>query len=418
MKNRVMIRLKSEVGMANSSSNNNFVYFDGVQLDPKYRSLINALQRDGITTLEQLRRTPLYLYILEKWLNPGKDTIAFLREFRSLTDDSMSALSTDVKWDDALGKRIPLRTLNAFPWASVCEKYKIETLYDLISLPVNRFTDFFPVQNEIGKFVEILRGLPLGWLNISDTVINNLRRNGILTIETLLSTGFAYLSHLPEMNDSLMNEILDSLKNISEAAAQYGNYKLTLSAQNQPLISFDEIGNVLWVYKYAVHNKNHDVIPATGIVASLDGDPIKININYCINCKKCFIGLNDYEFYRKRYNGALLGNIFFDDDVIPKGKRGFGDLAPESKLRLCGYNVNKQDDLPEFYRHRILGSVMDHGIMKKPEIQNHLSFLIEMRKNNPSMQLAIEKWSDDLDWVREYNINRQRRYLIRDVKKN
>lgn len=182
-------------------------------------------------------------------------------------------------------------------------------------------------------------------------------------------------------------------------------------------ISFDGAEHTLYICKGTIscRKNNHEIIPATGILVSLDKKPVKINVNYCSSCKKYFINLTEYKYYQERY-GALLGNYTFQGFTFPKGS-GFDNLAEESELHLCGYNVNMAENLSSQKRRLILENIMDRNIMSKPKIIEHLEFLITTREKLKNQEKAINKWEDDLEWVREFNINNQRRFLITDVKK-
>ena len=67
--------------------------------------------------------------------------------------------------------------------------------------------------------------------------------------------------------------------------------------------------------------------------------------------------MTEYKYYQERY-GALLGNYTFQGFTFPKGP-GFDNLAEESELHLCGYNVNMADNL-SWYILPILG-LEDHA---------------------------------------------------------
>ena len=60
---------------------------------------------------------------------------------------------------------------------------------------------------------------------------------------------------------------------------------------------------------------------------------------------------------------------------------------------------------------------MDRKILRKDEILNYLDFFINNSRNRSNMQLAVKKWSDDQNWVRNYNIDYQRTFFIGDIKR-
>lgn len=185
-------------------------------------------------------------------------------------------------------------------------------------------------------------------------------------------------------------------------------------------VSFDGAEHVLYICKGTItcRNNNHEIISSTGILASLSGKSIRININYCKVCKVYFISLTEYKYYKDLY-GVLLGNfsirqaIKYNESIE---SNGYDSLANESVLHLYGYSVNQMDDLSTWERRRILGNLMDREIVSKYRIIEHLQFFINNSKCRNNMKLANQKWSDDLEWVRSYNIDKQRKYIITTLK--
>ena len=46
-----------------------------------------------------------------------------------------------------------------------------------------------------------------------------------------------------------------------------------------------------------------------------------------------------------------------------------------------------------------------------------LQYFIKRSESNFNLFLAVQKWSEDLDWVRNYNIDTQRRFIISSIQK-
>lgn len=185
-------------------------------------------------------------------------------------------------------------------------------------------------------------------------------------------------------------------------------------------VSFDGAEHVLYICKGTItcRNSNHEIVPATGILASLSGRRIRININYCKVCKVYFISLTEYKYYKDLY-GVLLGNFLirqttkYDESIE---SNGYDSLADESILHIYGYSVNQIDGLSTWERRRILGNLMDREIVSKYRIIEYLQFFINNSKYRKNLKLANQKWTDDLEWVRAYNINKQRKYIITTLK--
>ena len=181
-------------------------------------------------------------------------------------------------------------------------------------------------------------------------------------------------------------------------------------------VPFTGVENVLYICKgkRICEKKGHEIIPATGIITKLQPNgtttQIRINIHYCKSCKEFFIGYESYKSYQDKH-GMLLGNYVFDSFLSPGG--GFANLAMESPLSLCGYSVNEKTGPSKFMRREILEYIMDHDILDKSQIINYLEFFIATHKNHSS---AVEKWSDDLEWVNKYKINQQIHVTIAKIK--
>lgn len=173
--------------------------------------------------------------------------------------------------------------------------------------------------------------------------------------------------------------------------------------------------NTLYVCKglIACKRNGHAVESATGLLISKNETIVKINTNYCPKCRKYFIGHDEYMRYRKLY-GILLGNI-----KLTNGSFGGyeADLAEESILHMCGYSVNQTDNLSPALRQGILQYLIDSKVSNKPEIIDYLNFFIRRNGKKQNMGEAVRRWNEDLKWVREYQINRQRHFEITNIQK-
>ena len=182
-------------------------------------------------------------------------------------------------------------------------------------------------------------------------------------------------------------------------------------------VFFDGPAHTLYICKSALscEQNGHTVESVTGIFASLRGTPLKVNVNYCMHCRMYFIGYQEYQSYVERY-GPLLGKIaIFVQDVQDIHDRGFGQIASESILHTCGYTV-RQGSLTEQERRRVLANIMDREIASKICVMEHIQFFINSHYNRLNFERAVSKWQDDLDWVRNYHIDTQRRFIIAGVR--
>ena len=209
------------------------------------------------------------------------------------------------------------------------------------------------------------------------------------------------------------------------ATANLGENSQNLSMQKRienKVFKFSDRKNILYIYKSVSYcrSKQHSVIPATGILNDVNGKPIQININYCNDCEKCFIGKNEYDYYKKRYS-VLLGNFKMERRSAFLDSSDYWndyELAIESPLHLSGYNVSETDCMSEIYRRVILAFYMNTSISRKPEVIEYLNFFIKLNSKNSNKRTAVAKWKSDLDWVRNYNINYQIHFAIDEIRKN
>lgn len=175
------------------------------------------------------------------------------------------------------------------------------------------------------------------------------------------------------------------------------------------------IGDTLFIYKGNIrcHKDRHKIIQATAILHNQSDNEIKLNVEYCTECKKFFLAYTLFEHYREQY-GALIGNL----RLVKNGEfTGSYELAQESPLHIIGYNVGKKDDFTETERHYILARVLYGKIMTKGEIIKYLSFFIHRNGAKKGNELAVTKWKNDLTFVQEYDINIQPRTIISQIKR-
>lgn len=181
--------------------------------------------------------------------------------------------------------------------------------------------------------------------------------------------------------------------------------------QDKPqVVSFDDENCILYIYKgtKTCIEQQHRTVPVKGILASLEGKPIIIDVHYCRDCRLYFLSYADYRYYCEIY-GVLLGNYFIRQ--TSSGGSGYEGLAEESILKMCGYTVNQAIGLTAAQRHLILENIMVRGIISKFRIMEYLQFFINNGRYRYNMRSATKKWEEDLKWVRAYHINKQRHFL-------
>mgnify|MGYP000015352505 CR=1 FL=1 len=177
-------------------------------------------------------------------------------------------------------------------------------------------------------------------------------------------------------------------------------------ALSNKMVHFDDTSNTLYINK-RIHDckrNKHCIVAVTGIVRKIDGDILKINVEYCFVCGKYFIEEEQFNRYKELY-GIILGN-FKCCSTLSGGYNPF--MKDHSLLNLCGYNVGQKDNLSSISRHKILRYLMENDLMSKPEIIKYLDYFISLNAKQINKKLAVKKWKEDLDYVNIFRIDKQR----------
>ena len=140
-------------------------------------------------------------------------------------------------------------------------------------------------------------------------------------------------------------------------------------------------------------NRNHPKmvkqIPLK-LKSAKDGIPSTVYGFYCEQCNKKFITIERITKYTSKCYTPQFRCIL-DDDLD-------GNMKQFSELALYGYNV-QEGKLSERQRQGIIDFVIDFEIMTPARVISLLEFNINLRKNNPKMQDACEKWHRDISYV-------------------
>lgn len=174
-------------------------------------------------------------------------------------------------------------------------------------------------------------------------------------------------------------------------------------------------GATLFIYKGKVrcHTQKHPLVPATALIHDAEDREIELDVEYCPICKRYMLNYTSYEQYRERH-GLLIAKLKM---ISGNGAGGEFDMASESPLKLCGYNVSQAEGLSSTTRQFLLAKIIHDGIMTKLDVIHYLEHFINMNGAKKENILALEKWCDDLDFVHKYNKSTQPRVYIDKIKK-
>ena len=178
----------------------------------------------------------------------------------------------------------------------------------------------------------------------------------------------------------------------------------------------DKVHNkdILYVCKGKIRceiNK-HDIKSVSIDVSTQLSKTANLNASYCNKCQLLFMHYEEYERFRLLYG---LPNIQFRP--MQSDQSPFDSWEDFSVLNLAGYTVNERKGLSDGERHDILRYLLENNIMQKHEIINYLNGFITLRKDNPSMESAIEKWENDLTFIRNFSFDKQEKIHANAVKK-
>jgi hypothetical protein len=166
------------------------------------------------------------------------------------------------------------------------------------------------------------------------------------------------------------------------------------------------------IYLYNSRNKcdirKHNVVPATALVRTDKHKTIPINIDHCLDCDKHYVNRLSLSMFERKYGELEACKI---DEVPIDRKNDYENDSygrrQQSLLTKYGYNVSQVNNLSARERRRILIRVLESGDMSKPEIIDHLEYLIRERSERKQMEVAISRWADDLKFINEYKMNEQ-----------
>lgn len=174
-------------------------------------------------------------------------------------------------------------------------------------------------------------------------------------------------------------------------------------------------GATLFIYKGKVlcHKHSHPLVPATALIRDEMDREVELDVEYCPICKRYMLNYTSYERYRERH-GLLIGKLKM---ISSSSTGGEFEMASESPLKLCGYNVSLAEGLSATTRQFLLAKIIHGGIMSKLDVIHYLEHFINMNGAKKENVLALEKWCDDLDFVHKYDKNIQPKVYIEKIKK-
>lgn len=208
------------------------------------------------------------------------------------------------------------------------------------------------------------------------------------------------------------------IKFISPEPPKTSLSKPVLSKVSSPVpptkIQYKPASDTLYVYSGRIKciRDNHTMTCVNALIDTASGEVAKLNVNCCLNCNRFYISYDEYERYMAKYKSLLTRIVL----VNQNGESTFtNNLAAESILKLCGYSVSQEKGLSQAERQRLLAKIIHTGIVNKPDVIQHLNWLIKMNGKKAGNDIAKEKWEDDLFFVRNLDMRSQTNHKISSV---
>ncbi len=270
---------------------------------------------------------------------------------------------------------------------------------------------------------------------INAVVLFNGTKAGYNLPDMLYNSSLSFLTDLK--NDAIKNKIKEICEDIDRIAsnkteseekleadlAYYENKIKEIEEDIQKEVSLKKSeptpvfhsNNTLYIYGGTINCErcSHDIRQVRADINTIDGERALINASYCMNCRIFFLRKSEYDFYRRKYR--FLPLLFELADCPTTGEKL--DLRANSPLSLCGYTVARDPGYSKEERWLILGTVIRLGIVKKWEVIDYLSFFIKLNGKKECNAEAVAKWTEDLDFVRKYDFEKQPIVTINDVKR-
>ena len=133
-----------------------------------------------------------------------------------------------------------------------------------------------------------------------------------------------------------------------------------------------------------------------------------LNVYYCSECQKYYINSDQYRIFAEQH-GLPAVRLIFERNY--NGTIDFSAWREESPLHLLGYNVDSKENLSDEERHQRLLHILSKSNLTKAEIVSFLEFLIHKNKGNIRLDSARSKWRDDAEFIRNYELSKQRKII-------
>ena len=162
--------------------------------------------------------------------------------------------------------------------------------------------------------------------------------------------------------------------------------------------------------------QDHRVKPLLGIVhlLTLDNKVVdyEIYVGYCPECNKYYCFYSDY--INMIQKGKPLCAVYEESDKNQDIVNGFR-YKSQSVLNAMGYTVGMETNLNSSERQKILEDALRSHIFGVHDLISFLNWLIQTRKNQIKFSKAVEKWTEDLKFVKNYEKEKRGKITVEKI---
>lgn len=164
--------------------------------------------------------------------------------------------------------------------------------------------------------------------------------------------------------------------------------------------------------------KSHSVIPYRGIVHILTPDfkeeTYELYVSYCEDCRTYRAFSSDYEELLKR--GKPLCKVFKSEKEYNQNKNNLYTYKSHSVLNTMGYTVKANSGLSTAERRNILLKAISNKLLTTDEVISFLNWLITSRRERPSYETAVDKWTSDMLFLKNYKSKNRKSIKVDSIR--
>ena len=164
--------------------------------------------------------------------------------------------------------------------------------------------------------------------------------------------------------------------------------------------------------------KSHSVTAYRGIVHILTPDFIEetyeLYVSYCEDCGVYRAFSSDYEELLK--HGKPLCKVFKSEKEYNQNKNNLYIYKSHSVLNTMGYTVKANSSLSTAERRNILLKAISNKLLTTDEIISFLNWLIVSRKGRSSYETAVDKWTSDMIFLKNYKSQNRKSMEVKTIR--